>query len=97
MTFSYWSTLAFLAFTALIVATIGGEAFIWFTLGIGFPLLFSSTLLAYLLCALPAVLLWNEGRHYRLYGVLAALSAAAVLALFPALLASRHARCWLNP
>ena len=97
MVFSYWSTLAFLACSSLIVATIGGEAFIWLTLGIGFPLLFSSTFLAYLLCASPAVLLWSEGWHYRLYGVAAALSAAAVLALFPSLLASRDARVLAEP
>jgi hypothetical protein len=97
MTFSYWWTLAFLACTALLVATIGGEAFVWLTLGIGFPFLLSSTFLAYLLCASPAVLLWNEGRHYRLYGVAAALSAAAVLALLPGLLASRDTRVLAEP
>jgi hypothetical protein len=51
----------------------------WLTLGLGFPLIFVGTVLAYGLCARPAVQAWSGPPSRRVPAVV--LSAAAVMAL----------------
>lgn len=89
---AYLKLLAFLLVLTLVMAIKDvGILVLFVTLGLGFPLVFSATLLAYALCAGPFVALWSESWREWLVGAGLSLAALAVVGLLPGWLGSRQA------